>query len=146
MNKQPALKIRRNQIKPGETLCDYCSAKCCRYFALPVETPETAGELDNIRWYLLHGFASVFIDEETWYVLVHTVCKHLGDDNRCGIYETRPQICRDYTTDDCEFEDDHTYDGYFAIPEQIEDYSQARFCEPDHPNFRTPRPSLPVNY
>jgi Fe-S-cluster containining protein len=26
-------------------------------------------------------------------------CRHLGDDNLCGIYEDRPQICRDYAAD-----------------------------------------------
>jgi len=28
--------------------------------------------------------------------LVFYRCRHLQDDNRCGIYETRPQFCRDY--------------------------------------------------
>ena len=45
--------------------------------------------------------ATVFTEGETWYLLVHTECKHLGADNLCGIYDTRPQICREYTTDDC---------------------------------------------
>lgn len=26
-------------------------------------------------------------------------CPHLADDNLCGIYESRPQICRDYAAD-----------------------------------------------
>ncbi|AKU89874.1 YkgJ family cysteine cluster protein [Vulgatibacter incomptus] len=26
-------------------------------------------------------------------------CRHLGDDNLCTIYESRPQICRDYAAD-----------------------------------------------
>ena len=26
-------------------------------------------------------------------------CPHLQPDNRCGIYQTRPQICRDYAAD-----------------------------------------------
>lgn len=26
-------------------------------------------------------------------------CPHLGDDNRCLAYESRPQICRDYQPD-----------------------------------------------
>jgi len=39
---------------------------------------------DFIRWYLLHDFATVFIDDGTWYLLVHTECRHLQPDNRCG--------------------------------------------------------------
>ena len=72
-----------------------------------------------MRWYLLHERASIFTENNTWYLLVHTVCKHLGEDNRCGIYETRPQICRDYTTEDCEYEDSWTYERYFETAEQI---------------------------
>ena len=75
-------------------------------------------------------------------MLVHTVCRHLQDDHRCGIYETRPQICRDYTTDNCEYDDSYTYDQYFETPEQIAEYTNARFSTPE--NFRSPRPGLPV--
>ena len=111
-------KFTRDQLKPGEVLCDHCTAKCCRYFALPIETPTTRKDFDFIRWYLLHEGATVFTEDDSWYLCVHTVCKHLEHDNRCGIYETRPQICRDYTTDACEF-DEFTYEHYFETPEQI---------------------------
>jgi len=67
----------------------------------------------------------VFTEEGDWYVCVHTVCKHLQDDHRCGIYDTRPQICREYTTDDCEYEDDWVYDQYFETPEQVVEYMDA---------------------
>ena len=135
-------KPTRDQLKKGETLCDYCTAKCCRYFALPIETPEDFEDYEYLRWYLLHGRASVFTEDETWYLLVHTVCKHLGEDHRCGIYETRPQICRDYSTRNCEYEDDWTYDRYFETPEQIDEFNQAMFTEPGDPGFRSRKPSL----
>lgn len=118
-------KVHREDLKPGEVLCDHCTAKCCRYFALPIDTPTAYEDFQYIRWYLLHGQATVFVDEGTWYLMVHTACKHLGADNRCGIYLTRPQICRDYTTENCEYEDDWVYDQYFETPEQIEEYMEA---------------------
>ena len=34
-------KIRREELPPGKVLCEYCTAKCCHYFALPIETPES---------------------------------------------------------------------------------------------------------
>ncbi|RIK77224.1 MAG: hypothetical protein DCC67_12915, partial [Planctomycetota bacterium] len=105
-----AQKIRRDELPAGQSLCEYCTAKCCRYFALPIETPETFEELEYLRWFLLHERASVFKENGDWYLLVHTTCKHLQGDNRCGIYETRPKICRDYTTDNCEYDDTWTYD------------------------------------
>jgi Fe-S-cluster containining protein len=140
MTANPRPKIRREELKPGEVLCDYCTARCCRYYALPLETPDTREEMDYLRWYLLHGETGIFTENETWYLLVHTVCKHLQSDNRCGIYHTRPQICRDYSTENCEYDDSHVYDRYFETSEQVEEYMDAVFSEPER--FRTPRPSL----
>ncbi|WP_075084127.1 YkgJ family cysteine cluster protein [Mariniblastus fucicola] len=141
MNK-PKIRMRREDIRPDENLCDYCTAKCCRYFALSIDTPRTAADFDYLRWYLLHDRASLFVEGTTWYLLVHTTCKHLQDDHRCGIYETRPKICRDYTTHECEYDDSYTYDWYFETPEQIEEYANARFNTPE--TFRSPKPQLSV--
>ena len=33
---------RREDLPAGECLCSYCTAKCCKYFALPMETPTDA--------------------------------------------------------------------------------------------------------
>ncbi len=133
--------IQREQLPPGEVLCQYCNARCCRYFALPIETPKKRADFEYIRWYLSHDRATVFTEDGQWYLLVHTVCKHLLDDNRCGIYETRPQICREYSTDDCEYDDDFTYERYFETPEQIQEYAEAVLQTPDQ-DIRGPRPAL----
>ena len=121
----PKTRVKRVDLKPGEVLCAYCTGRCCRYFALPIETPETWEDFDHIRWYMMHGDVSVFVDEETWYVMVLADCKHLKPDNYCGAYETRPQICRDYTTEDCEYDDDAAHDRLFETPEQVWEYAHA---------------------
>jgi uncharacterized protein len=118
-------KPHRRDLRPGEKLCHYCSAKCCRYFALPIDTPESWTDFDYIRWYLLHQRAAVFVEEDCWYLLVHNPCRHLRDDHQCDIYDTRPQICRDYTTADCEYDDEWTYEHYWETPEQVEEYAEA---------------------
>ncbi|QDT32162.1 MULTISPECIES: YkgJ family cysteine cluster protein [Thalassoglobus] len=118
-------KKRREDLKPGEVLCSYCTAKCCRYFAFPIDKPKKQADFDHLRWYLLHGRVAIFVEDGTWFLMVYSDCKHLQDDHRCGIYETRPQICRDYTTDNCEYEDDGIYDMLFETPEQIWEYAQA---------------------
>jgi Fe-S-cluster containining protein len=128
-------KQRRRDFKNSENLCAHCTAKCCHYFALAIDEPVDRRDFDFMRWYLLHDRATVFVDDETWYLLVHTTCKHLQDDYRCGIYQTRPQICRDYTTDECEFEDDWCYEKYFETAEQIDEYADAMFG----PQFPDPR-------
>ncbi|MFM8173508.1 MAG: YkgJ family cysteine cluster protein [Pirellulaceae bacterium] len=133
---------KKSEVPKGECLCDYCTAICCRYFALPIDTPEEAKDYDFIRWFLLHDRASVFVDDGVWYLLVHTNCKHLQSDFRCGIYETRPQICRDYTTDQCEYDEDTVYDMYFETAEQVAEYAEARVIAPHTENIRSPEPPL----
>ena len=142
----------RDRFPDAENLCEHCTAKCCRYFALPIDEPTCRKDYDYMRWYLLHDRASVFVEGEQWYLLVHTTCKHLRDDHRCGIYHTRPQICREYTTDECEFDDDYCYEMYFETPEQIDEYADAlygpQFLDPKIPEqhcLRSPKPtSLPT--
>lgn len=142
MKRPKFLKPDRNQLQPGESLCDYCTAKCCRYFALPIDKPTTRKDFDYIRWFLLHDRATVFTEDDTWYLLVHTTCRHLQADQRCGIYETRPQICRDYHTADCEYDDAWVYDRYFESPEQVEEYAEAVLPRRPGQPFRSPRPAL----
>jgi uncharacterized protein len=128
----PRRKLRREDFPKGTNLCEHCTAKCCRYFALPIETPTELDDFNNIRWYLLHGRAAVFVEDGDWYLMVYADCKHLLPDNRCGIYEQRPGICRAYTTDDCEFEDDALYDQFFETPEQVWEYAEV-ICGPHEP-------------
>ena len=148
----PRLKrLRREDLRPGEVLCDHCTAKCCRYFALPLDKPDSRQEYDYIRWFLLHERTAVFVEEGDWYLLVHTSCRQLQADGRCGIYETRPQICRDYTTDDCEYDENWTYPQYFETPEQFDEYCEAIGRPstvkgaPQRRGIRSPRPvGLPM--
>lgn len=135
-------RIRREDVPAGEVLCAYCSAKCCRYFALPIDAPENWKDFDYIRWFLLHADTSVFLEDDIWYLLVHTTCKHLQPDLRCGIYDTRPEICREYSTDNCEYDDEWVYERYFETAEQIYEYAEALLGPPPGASFRSPRPAL----
>ncbi len=78
MPKRPS----REEIPEGMVPCQFCPGKCCRYFALPIDTPESWREYDFMRWFLLHERASVFVDDGTWYLLVHTKCKFLDENTR----------------------------------------------------------------
>jgi Fe-S-cluster containining protein len=135
-------RITRDQLKPGEVLCSYCTARCCRYFALEIDPPETWAAFDFIRWYLMHGSSAVFVDGETWYLMVYADCKHLLPDNLCGAYDTRPQICRDYTTDNCEYDDGTVYDQFFETAEQLWEYAHA-VLPPREPRRFSPAPPQP---
>lgn len=116
---------RRADFPAGTNLCLHCPAKCCHYIALHIDTPTTWDEFDTVRWFLLHEHTAVFVDGDTWYLMVYTTCRELRPDGLCGIYPTRPKICRDYSTDQCEFEENAVYDRLFEVPQQVEEYAEA---------------------
>lgn len=132
-------RVRRQDLRPDECLCDHCTAKCCRYFSLAISTPSTWDDYDEIRWYLAHGQTIVYVDKRTWYLLVMTRCKYLRRDNLCGIYADRPKVCREYTTADCEYDTDWTFEKVFEAPEQIWEYAEATLP----PRRRRPRAEAP---
>lgn len=121
----PQVAVKRLEVKPGEVLCTYCTGRCCRYFSLPIETPRTWNDFDNMRWYMMHGKVSIFVDQGTWYLVIHADCRHLLADNRCGVYDDRPSICRKYSTANCEYDNDFLYDRIFESPDQIWEYAEA---------------------
>jgi Fe-S-cluster containining protein len=106
-------------------LCEHCTAVCCRYVALPIETPTESSDFDDIRWYLIHDAISVFVEDGEWFISFASPCRHLQPDHRCGIYETRPQICRKYTTDNCDYHSgDYGWEQHFTAPEHLDAYVQ----------------------
>lgn len=118
-------RMTREELPVNDNLCFHCEAKCCRYFALPLETPSEWSDFDQMRWFLLHENAAIFTEGKDWYLLVFSNCKNLDADNRCTGYDARPQICRDYTNRKCEYDDHWVYDRYFELAEQIEEYAEA---------------------
>ena len=145
MSRGKRKKPRPEDLEPGEVLCGHCPAKCCRYFALNIDTPEDRKDFEFIRWFLLHEGATVFTEDGDWYLMVHAGCRHLRPDNLCAGYENRPQICRDYTTDDCEYEDQWTYEHYWETPEQVGEYAEAVLPPRRGRGIRSPKPAgLPV--
>lgn len=108
----------------GSSPCEHCTALCCKYVALPIEEPETRRDFDDIRWYLMHEGVTVFVEDGEWYAQFNTKCRNLLPDGRCGIYETRPQICRDYKAGECDYTGgDYDYEAVFHRPEEIEAYA-----------------------
>lgn len=135
-------RIKRSELPAGECLCDYCSAKCCQYFALGIDKPENREDWEYVRWFLLHDAASIFVEDDTWYLLVQTRCEKLRDDNLCGIYETRPQICREYSTDGCEYDNDYLYEQYLETADQVAEYMEIMLPREKNTSLRSPKPKL----
>ena len=116
---------RRDELAPGDCLCNHCTGRCCRYFSLPIDNPTTWNDFDSIRWYLAHGQTLIYVEKKQWYLLVMTKCTYLTDDDLCRIYLNRPKVCRDYTTDNCEYDGEWTFDKLFETPEQVWEYAEA---------------------
>lgn len=115
--------------KKKKVLCDKCTGLCCRYFALPIETPEDKGDYDDIRWYLCHEGISVFVEDGDWYINMDNKCKNLSEENfQCYLYSKRPRICRGYTTKDCDMiEGEYDYELHFTDAGQMVEYIKIKF-------------------
>jgi Fe-S-cluster containining protein len=118
-----------SRITP-EKKCGYCTnTKCCTYLTQQIPTPRSKQDFDHLLWQIAHRDVQVYKDEDGWYLLVNNACLHLQPDGRCGIYETRPQVCREYSNDFCEF-DAPAEDGfelYFENYSALLAYCRKRF-------------------
>lgn len=146
----PATKPRKNVLKrsavpAGDSLCDHCAGKCCRYFTLPIDAPKSRDDYDSVRWYLAHGRTLVYVDKATWYLVVMTRCNYLSADDRCGIYHERPRICREYTTAECEYDDDWIFEKVFETPEQLWEYAEAVLTPRQWAKGRPARAAVPAS-
>ena len=113
-----------------ETKCGYCpGSKCCNYFTEKVETPRSKQDFDHLLWQLAHGNTQLYKDDEGWYLLINNKCNFLQDDGRCGTYETRPSVCREYKNDFCELDQpaEEGFDLFFDGYESLLKYCRKRF-------------------
>jgi Fe-S-cluster containining protein len=110
--------------------CQKCNAYCCGHVAIGIDTPQDAEDHDHIRWYLLHKNVWVSIDlEDNWIVEFKTPCRHITKKFKCGDYENRPQICRDYPGEDnlCEGEtNEPSYKKLFKNARDFEKYLKLK--------------------
>lgn len=113
-----------------ETKCGYCTnSKCCTYITQHIPTPRAKGDFEHLLWQVSHQNVHAYKDKDGWYLLVNNRCLHLLPGGRCGIYETRPQICRNHSNDYCEF-DAPAEDGFelfFNGYEALLKYCKKRF-------------------
>jgi uncharacterized protein len=118
------------EITP-DNKCGFCTnSTCCTYFTQEVSTPRSMEDFDTLLWQISHRDTQVYKDEDGWFLLVNNRCHHLLTDGRCAIYEDRPQVCRDHSNDDCEFNEAATakdFDLLFNDYRSLLVYCQKRF-------------------
>ncbi|BAZ93180.1 Fe-S-cluster oxidoreductase [Thiohalobacter thiocyanaticus] len=127
MTRTPA--PRHIEITP-ENKCGFCpGSKCCTYITQKIPGPRSMADFDHLLWQLAHRGVQAYRDSDGWYLLITHPCNFLQPDGRCGIYATRPQLCRDYTNDFCEFDQpaEEGFDLYFPDYASLDAYCRQRF-------------------
>src|ERR1700755_1017005 len=81
--------------------CAQCGL-CCTYVAIEVDGPTTVKRATELLWYLYHHGGSLYVNDDSWMVQFETTCRYLTADRRCGVYATRPHICREFSEKECE--------------------------------------------
>ena len=114
----------------AENKCSKCTNSiCCTYTTQEIDTPRSKHDFDNLLWQLAHENVQAYKDEEGWFLAVNNPCRFLLKGGGCGIYATRPQICRDYSNDFCEYDEpaEKNFEFYFDSYETLLKYCRKRF-------------------
>lgn len=102
-------------------------AKCCMYLTVQVQTPKRIADFEEMLWHIAHQDVEYFVQNRRWFLMVHNPCRFNDSDGRCRIYNTRPKICRDHKTENCEFETGCDFDLHIINYEQMLEYASRRF-------------------
>ena len=110
--------------------CEFCSpSKCCQYITQKLPTPRSKIDFRHLLWQVSHEKIKIFKDSDGWNLLFETPCTHLQTDGRCGIYESRPPVCSNYSVENCDF-DGSAEGGWelcFNDHESLLSYCKQRF-------------------
>lgn len=113
-----------------ENKCSFCvGTKCCSYITQQIDTPRSIRDFDHLLWQIAHHSIQYYKDEDGWYLLVNMPCKHLQSDGGCGIYDTRPMVCREHSNDYCEYDSpaEEGFELFFDGYESLLKYCRKRF-------------------
>jgi Fe-S-cluster containining protein len=107
--------------------CQYeCGSRCCRYITMVIPAPRRKWDFDELSWFLAHDNISVYVEAGRWHVEVQTTCKHLGRNNLCETYETRPEVCREYEVKTCEYPQRPYHRLHFDTREAFDSWRAGR--------------------
>ena len=132
------------QVNQTRDKCSRCTRTiCCTYLTQAIATPRSQADFDTLLWQLAHHNIQAYKDEGSWFLLIYNRCRFLQDDGRCGIYASRPQLCRDYSNDYCEFDGpaEEGFELFFDGYESLLAYCRKRFKHWDK-RFKPPAGSV----
>lgn len=120
--------IKKN--KNNDDKCARCPGSiCCTYVTQHIPAPRSKKDFEHLLWQVSHDNIKAYKDEEGWTLLIEARCSHLQIDGRCGIYQNRPDICREHSNDYCEFDvpAEDGFELYFPDYDSLRDYCIKKF-------------------
>lgn len=115
---------------PVENKCSRCSETiCCTYITESLDTPRSKSDFQHLLWQVSHAGVEIYKDDSGWYLLINGRCEHIQSNGSCGIYDSRPAICRDYDNDWCEFDEpaDKGFTHHFHNYAELLKYCKKRY-------------------
>lgn len=118
----------RRALQDDSSQCAKCTpARCCMYFSIEVDRPETERDFDDFLWMIAHRDVEFYTKRRKWYLMVKTPCRFYDPARGCIIYPSRPRICRLHHPDECEFDEAYDFDLHFRSYDELERYAIKRF-------------------
>ena len=113
-----------------DSKCTRCTKSiCCNSVNQKIPTPRSKENFDHLLWQVSNKTINVFKDTGGWFLHILTNRSHLRPGGVCSIYYNRPWVCREYTSDFCEF-DESIKDAsqlWFSSYKKLEKYCRKRF-------------------
>lgn len=121
--------LKKIKVTP-ENKCSFCTGSiCCTYVTHEIDKPKTKSDFQQLLWQVSHENVKIYKDEDGWTLLIEGKCTHLHPNGDCGIYDVRPEICREHSNDYCEYDapSEDGFDLYFPDYESLLKYCRKRF-------------------
>lgn len=82
--------------------CSECNQECCKSVIVEIDKPETLQDWEDIKWQVAHKNVRVLLDNEaSWCIEFLTECDEMDENGRCKIYDKRPKMCREHSSENC---------------------------------------------
>ncbi|MCK5696939.1 MAG: YkgJ family cysteine cluster protein [Gammaproteobacteria bacterium] len=114
----------------AETKCSYCfKTICCQYITQQIDSPKKKADFQVMLWQIAHANVEFYKDEDGWFLMFITPCEQLEATGGCAIYNQRPDICREYDNDYCEYDAsaEENFELYFKTYDELLSYCRKRF-------------------
>ena len=115
---------------PVDNKCSRCTGTiCCTYITEAIDTPRSKTDFRHLLWQVSHQNIEIYKDDSGWYLLISGRCQHIQDNGACGIYDDRPEICREYSNDWCEYDEsaEKGFIHHFKNYQELLSYCKKRY-------------------